>query len=138
MAAKKAPVKRKRRKRKGHYITGTYTSTKTGAACKYRSGWELKFMEYLDGEASVKTWWYEAFTIDYISNKKTGRVRRYIPDFKIEYDDGRIEVVEIKPSKRLTRPTVVKKLEAAGIWCRDHGVALRVITERELKGLGLL
>ena len=132
---KKAPRKRKR---KGHYITGSYTSTRSGQVCKYRSGWELKYMEHLDLNADVVAWSYESFTIEYLSNRKTGRMRKYIPDFKVEYVDGHTEVVEIKPSKRLTRPTVVKKLAAAQVWCGVNGVALKIITEVDLKGLGLL
>jgi len=135
MATVKKP--RKKKKRKGHYITGSYTSTRSGQVCKYRSGWELKYMEHLDVNPDVISWSYESFTIEYVSNKKTGRVRKYIPDFRVEYVD-KIVIVEIKPSRRLGQPTVKKKMEAAERWCGEHGVALKVITEFELKLLGLL
>ena len=132
--------RRRRRKngRKGHYITGTYTSTKTGEAYKYRSGWELQYMQYLDECDFVATWTYEAVVIPYISNLKTGKLRNYYPDFMITLSDGRSELVEIKPSKRVLQAAVQKKLRAAAGWCSANGVTLVVMTEVELKGLGLL
>ena len=130
--------KRTKRRRKGHYHRGEYTSKKTGQVCKYRSGWEEKYMTYLDSHDQVISWSYESLSIDYVSNKKTGKTRRYIPDFRIEYLDGRTELVEIKPLRKVNKPTVQKKLLAAQAWCNDHGISLKIITEIELKNLGLL
>lgn len=127
----------KKRKRRGHYHTGTYLSTKTGLTCKYRSGWELSYMQYLDADVRVATWGYECVVIPYVSNQRSGKVRRYHPDFLVTYADGQV-LVEIKPSKRVHQAKVAKKLVAAGDWARAHGVVLTVITEVELKALGLL
>ena len=95
-------------------------------------------MKYLDQDESVSSWSYEPFFIDYISNKRTGKSRKYYPDFRIEYTDGRAEIIEIKPKKRLDQVIVKKKLAAASEWCSINGVTLRVITENELKELGIL
>lgn len=139
MAIKKTRRRRKRStKRRGHYITGVFTSTKTGQACKYRSGWELSYLTYLDNEPTVLTFGYESVKIPYVSNVRTGKLRTYFPDFLVEYVDGHKELVEIKPSKRVHQVAVQKKLKAAGIHCQAHGLTLVVITEHELKGLGLL
>lgn len=136
-------LKRKRRRRrkngrKGHYITGTYTSTRSNADFKYRSGWELAYMKYLDDNEDVFTWSYENVAIPYVSNTRTGKLRKYYPDFQVEWIDGRSELIEIKPSKRVMQTAVQKKLKAAGTYCLAHGLTLVVITEVELKGLGLL
>jgi hypothetical protein len=133
-----AARKRRRRKRKGHYHTGTYTSTKTGQACKYRSGWELAYLAYLDGHAAVKDFGYESVKIPYISNVRTGKVRNYFPDFLVLFVDGSQQLVEIKPKRRVSQVKVQKKLKAAEVWCREHGVTLVVLTEVELKVMGLL
>lgn len=138
MATIKRPKRRRKTGRAGHYITGSYASVLTGKTCKYRSGWELKFMEFLDRSAVIKTWGYETLKIPYISNKKTGKIRTYYPDFCVEYLDGTIEIVEIKPSKRLKQVAVQKKIAAAKDWCGAHSAAFVIITEIELKGLGLL
>src|SRR5579872_3830732 len=126
------------RRRRGHYHRGEYTSTKTGLVCKHRSGWELVYMTYLDAELSVTTWGYESVVIPYVSNVRTGRLRNYHPDFVVTYVDGRRELVEIKPSKRVKQAAVQKKLKAAGSWCAINGVELKVVTEVELKALGLV
>jgi hypothetical protein len=132
-------VRKKRvRRRKKRYHTGTYVSTKTGQACKYRSGWELEYLKWLDAHLMVRTFGYESVKIPYVSNLRTGKLRNYFPDFLVEFTDGSKQLVEIKPSKRLVQAGVKKKLEAAERWCQAHGVSLVVLTERELKVMGLL
>lgn len=130
------PIKRKRR-RKRRYHTGVYTSIKTGQKCCYRSSWELKYLQWLDAHDEVLTFGYEGVKIPYISNLKTGKLRTYYPDFWVEYVDGRKQLVEIKPKKRLTQARVQKKLKAAETWCQEHGAVLVVLTEVELLALGL-
>lgn len=131
-------AKKRRRRRKKRYHTGTYTSTKTGKDCKYRSGWELAFLKWLDAHAAVKDFMYEEVKIPYVSNLRSGKVRHYYPDFYIEFTDGSKQLVEIKPKKRVSQVAVQKKLKAAEVWCLEHGARLVVLTEVELKGMGLL
>ena len=131
-------IKRKKRRRKKRYHTGTYVSFKTGAECKYRSGWELAYMKWLDAHAEVVHFGYEAVKIPYVSNLKTGKVRHYFPDFLVTFKDGSKTLVEIKPKKRVSQLAVQKKLKAAEVWCQAHGASLQVITECELKVMGLL
>ena len=95
-------------------------------------------MQWLDANDTVVTWSYESVVIPYVSNVRSGKVRKYHPDFMVEYVGGRLEMVEIKPSKRVHQAKVAKKLLAAGDHCRTHGVTLVVVTEVELKAMGLL
>lgn len=132
MAVVKKPRKRKRKR---HYITGSYVSARSGQTFKYRSGWELKYMEHLDVNPDVVSWSYESFFIEYLSNVKTGRMRKYTPDFKVEYKDGHIEIIEVKPVSRLKNVKVVKKIAAARNWCHINNVQFKIITEVELKNL---
>lgn len=134
----KQKKKRRKKSRRGHYKRGTFTSVKTQGICNYRSGWELAYMQYLDSSDVVKSFEYENIVIPYVSNIRTGKQRKYYPDFLVEYVDGHRELVEIKPKKRLQQVTVQKKLKAAEEWCRASGVTLVVITECELKVLHLL
>ncbi len=133
----KKPKTRKRR-RKGRYKRGIHVSTKTGASCKYRSGWELAYLKHLDDNVMVKTFGYESVKIPYISNVRSGKLRNYLPDFLVEYVDGTSQLVEIKPKRKVAHVTVQKKLKAAQEWCNAHSVSLVVITEVELKAMGLL
>jgi len=128
----------RRKKRRGHYHRGEYTSSKTQQVCRYRSGWELSLMQYLDSDPATATWSYESVVIEYVSNARTGKKRRYFPDFYVETASGERQLIEVKPSKKLRQLAVAKKLSAAGDWCRDNQVTLRIITEVELKELGLL
>lgn len=132
------PAKKRRRRRKGsRYHRGLHVSPK-GGECKYRSGWELSYFQYLDSDPQVLSYTYEGLKIPYVSNAKTKRLRNYIPDILVTYVDGHRELVEIKQARKVHTPPVAKKLLAAGDWCRSHDVTLKIITEHELKELGLL
>lgn len=133
--AKKKP---RRRRRKRAYKTGTYTSTKTGKTCKYRSGWELKYFEHLDTDPDVLDWESEPFTIPYVSNKKTGRIRNYIPDVLVRRKSSGVTLEEIKPTNKLQKRLVARKIRAGQEWADDNKVKFSIITEVELKALGLL
>lgn len=131
----KKPRKRPRKKR---YHTGVYVSTKTGQHCKYRSGWELKYLVWLDSDPNVIDFGYEALKIPYVSNLRTGKLRNYLPDFFVKYFDGTSQVVEIKPKRKVMQATVQKKLKAAEGWCKANGSTLVILTEVDLKALGLM
>lgn len=135
MPAKKS---NSRRKKKGRYHRGDYVSSKMGVSYRYRSGWEEKFMAYLDSNPEVKSWTYEATVIEYISNVRTKKVRRYYPDFYVKYQNDIEEIIEIKPKRKIEQSVVKKKIEAAKQWCSDHRMTYRIITEIELKDIGLL
>lgn len=132
----KTTTKTKKR-RKGKYHRGDYTSSKSGVTYRYRSGWELQYMQFLDLDPTVFEWSYETSSITYISNKSTGRTRKYIPDFQVKYLDGRQELVEIKPKRKLSGLLVQKKITAAKEWCEAHQIAFKIITEVELKAISI-
>ena len=128
---------KKKRRRKGHYHRGVHISPIAGE-CKHRSGWELKYMVHLDSDVNVTNWSYEKLIIEYISNIKTGKIRKYYPDFYVEYKDGSCVVVEIKPKRKLDQAIIKKKIAAAEQWCVTHGATYKILTETELKDMGLL
>lgn len=128
---------KKKRKRRGHYNRGEYISPIAGL-CKHRSGWELTYMKYLDNNPEVVNWSYEKIVIEYISNLRTKKIRKYIPDFYVEYSDGHCEIVEIKPKRKLDQAIIKKKLDAAVKWCRENGLIYKIITEIQLRDLGIL
>lgn len=95
-------------------------------------------MQHMDDNDKVVSFQYEQVKIPYVSNVRTGKLRNYLPDFLVTYVDGSQHLVEIKPKKRLEQVKVAKKLKAAELWCREHGVTLEVVTEIELRAMGLL
>ena len=130
-------MQKKRKKKRSRYHRGTYVSHIAGE-CKFRSSWEEKYMRYLDSDPNVASWSYEKLIIEYVSNKRTGKVRKYYPDFFVEMKDGARVVIEIKQKRKLDQIIVRKKTKAAEEWCVSHGAIYRLLTEIELKQLGIL
>ncbi len=123
----------------------------------YRSGWELKLMNYLDKHPHVTRWNSEEVVIPYRSCVD-GKMHRYFPDFYVEKTNpvGKKEkvLIEVKPYKETIPPKVqntkknkptkrylneVKtwgtnssKWNAAEEYCKDRGWKFQIITEKEL------
>lgn len=131
-------MKKRKRRRKSRYKRGTHESAKlTNGPANYRSGWELAYMKWLDEDVDVISYEYEPFFIEYISNIRTGKKRKYYPDVLVKRTSS-TELVEIKPKNKLTKPIVLKKINAASQWAPANGMKLVVITEVELKQLGVI
>lgn len=88
----------------GRYKKGTHFSPKANKKFKYRSGWELKYMQYLDNNPDIEFYDYECLKIPYVYRKK---IKSYCPDFVI----GDI-IVEIKPAYKLTVKKNIAKFAA--------------------------
>jgi hypothetical protein len=119
----------------------------------YRSGWELKFMQWCDRSPNIIKYGSEEFCIPYYNPVKQ-RVCRYFPDFIIEVleSNGKIQkyVIEIKPKKQTVPPTQgnkktktyineintyavnQSKWKAAQEFCKDNMIGFKIITEQEL------
>ena len=114
---------------------------------RYRSGWELSFMIFLDNNDNVMQWASESIQIPY-RNPVTGKQSIYVPDFLITYRTRQntliAEVIEIKPkkqsiieSKMSNRDRMVvainyAKWDSATKWCNRNGLKFRVITEADM------
>jgi hypothetical protein len=115
---------------------------------KYRSGWELAFMQFCDNNTSVLQWASESLRIPY-RHPLTGKPTIYVPDFLVLYENKRgqkvAEIVEIKPKKQsIIESKVVSardravvainhaKWAAANAYCKAQGLTFRVITEDDL------
>lgn len=133
---KRLRKKRKRVSRKAK--RGIHVSSKCPTPINYRSGWELKYALHLDGNDDVVSYLYEPYPIEYVSNYRTGKRRKYWPDFEVTLKNGVRVLVEIKPKKKLTLLTNIKKFAAASAMCVLNGMTFQVVTEVELKSLGLM
>ena len=111
---------------------------------KYRSGWELRVMMFLDENKHITNWASESISIPYRS-PLDGQIHKYIPDFFIVYEDKfhqlKAEIIEVKP-KSQTSLTEAKtkhdqlhavvnqaKFLSATAYCKQHGYVFRVISE---------
>jgi hypothetical protein len=114
---------------------------------KYRSGWEMTFMIFLDNNDHILQWASESVSIPY-RNPLTGKMSMYVPDFIVTYRNRdntmRAELIEIKPRKQSLieekqsqrdRAQVAinyAKWDAATKWARQNGLTFRVINEDQI------
>jgi len=129
-----SPKPRKRRKSR-RAKRGIHVSPKCLEPIHYRSSWELKYALYLDNNPLVVSYRYEPYSIPYVSNVRTGRVRQYWPDFEIVQSCGLRVLVEIKPIKKMSQPRNIKKRLAAEAFCSVTGTKYEIVTEIELRTL---
>ena len=134
------------------FAQGPYTVKNTAkyvgkGVPRYRSGWELAFMRFLDNNDHVMQWASESIQIPY-RNPITGKQSIYVPDFLITYRSRQntliAEVIEIKPKKqsvieskmsnkdRMVVAVNYAKWASAEKWCARNGLKFRVITELDL------
>ncbi len=113
----------------------------------YRSGYELKFMNWADLNQDVVEWASETVVIPYRSPLDR-RIHRYFVDFYLKTVGGTY-LIEVKPD-RFTRPPeprrkTKKYLQEVAQWgvneakwksaqefCDDRGWIFKIITEKEL------
>jgi hypothetical protein len=135
-----------------NYRQGAYTVKNTAkyvgrGTPRYRSGWELTFMMFLDSNENVLQWASESISIPY-RNPLTGKSSMYVPDFLVTYrgpnNTTKAELIEIKPKKQ---SLVESKMNAneraivavnyakwhhATLWAKRNGLTFRVITEDQI------
>jgi len=124
----------------------------------YRSGWELRYMRFLDGSDDIINWSSEPFPIRYVS-PIDNNYHRYFPDFFVKMWNGKRYVVEIKPFKETKPPRKTKRKEkyleerkrkhreikrwnmynvnkskwnAAEVFCEENNMEFVVITEKHM------
>ena len=115
---------------------------------RYRSSWELTFMNFCDNNPSVLQWASEAIHVNY-RNPFTNKNTIYVPDFFVVHVDAHnkqhAEIWEIKPNKETTLEAAgnSKRAQAAAIlnmckwqacqaYCKANGLGFRIITENDL------
>lgn len=114
---------------------------------KYKSTWELYFMNFLDQNDSFVKWGYECFKIPYYNPVKR-KTMYYYPDFFVCYRDKNnnlnFEMIEIKPlsesileSAKTTNQKIQavinkQKWDSAKAWCEKRNIKFRVLTEKDM------
>jgi hypothetical protein len=114
----------------------------------YRSGYEVKFMNWCDRNADVTEWNSEEVVIPYRS-PMDNKVHRYFIDFYIKVN-GKQYLIEVKPDRYTRPPPIPKrktkrflnevaqfavneaKWKSAREFCLDRNLEFKIITEKEL------
>jgi hypothetical protein len=126
LVEKNKKKKPKSKRKKKLYKTGIHISPKCKNPIKYRSGWEYIAAQAFDLDKNVVEYEYESFTIPYIANVRSGKLRTYLPDFLVTYNDGTKIIVEIKKTNALSHAIVIKKAEAAEKWAKKKGMLYQI------------
>lgn len=122
--------------RKGGYKTGQFLSAKNQTSYPYRSAYEYAYFKKLEADDRVLQYVVEPFQIPYIDEEN--HKRTYKPDIIVLYNDGSLEVVEIKPKEMLVNVRVQRKAAAAKSFLKknykDAVISYKFITEEEIFG----
>lgn len=81
----------------------------------------------LENDAAVAKWMKRHnITIPWIDGQK--HQRRYVPDFLVEYVDGKRVILEVKDPSRVDSNDVQRKRKAAEIWCKQRNMDYVIAT----------
>jgi hypothetical protein len=120
---KDGKLKNKRPKFREGYLMSTKNG---GKEMHYRSGMECEVYECLEVMPEVLGYEVEPFAVQY---SFMGEIHEYNPDLKILFDDGRIEIWEIKPANQTSLPKNSAKWAACQQYCDTRGFQFMVLTE---------
>ena len=123
-----------------------------------RSSWEQRMCNWLDYNDKVLSWSSEGHKIPYFDptyfdpmSGKSGKNRRYYPDFYAMFENRKKFIIEVKPEKDMRLPkkkgkksqkTMMMrehtyhinqaKFKAARQYCKKLGMEFVIITEKDL------
>lgn len=112
----------------------------------FRSSWETAYAGALERSPSVKSWSSEPFSITYYNPIKK-RMTLYWPDFVVEFANGQVLIVEIKPLKEALAEKAktlydkamvlqnMAKWQACAAFAKTQGWGFKVYTEKDLAAL---
>lgn len=88
---------------------------------RFDSDLERRMMVRLDADPDVKKWMKRhGISIPWIDGQR--HQRRYLPDFIVQYDDGRKVIIEVKDPSRIDSNDVQRKRKAAEMWCKQRNM----------------
>lgn len=94
---------------------------------KYDSDLERQMMNRLERDPHVAKWMKRhGVTIPWIDGQK--HQWRYVPDFLVQYEDGRKVVIEVKDPSRIDSNDVQRKRKAAEMWCNQRKMEYVIAT----------
>ena len=95
---------------------------------RYQSDLERRMMVRLESDPTVTKWMKRhGISIPWVDTQK--HMRRYLPDFLVEYTSGRKALIEVKDPSRMTDSDEVKrKRKAAEMWCKRRDMDYVIAT----------
>jgi DNA-directed RNA polymerase subunit RPC12/RpoP len=119
----------KKKTRKPKFREGYFESKKNNCSLHYRSGYECEVYELLEQDGDVVTFAVEPYKVPYYHE---GKWLEYIPDLRVNYMGGKVEIWEIKPSTQTRLEKNKDKWKAMEVYAEKLGWQFKVITETEI------
>ena len=109
-------------------LTGQITSLKRNDQVDFESSLERDYIHLLEFDDEVRIYYEQPLKIEFAK-------RYYIPDFYVEYWDGKIEIVEIKYSTDLIEnaKSYNAKFKAAEEFCKENNLSFKILTEKDIR-----
>lgn len=103
-------------------ISGYFQSNKNNETIYFSSANELRFLYLAENDKNIISFGRcEQFNV--------GNGKWRTPDFKVEYANRKLEVIEVKPLNRLDEEEIVKQIEESKKCAKELGYSYRVWTE---------
>ncbi|MGP4965196.1 MULTISPECIES: TnsA endonuclease N-terminal domain-containing protein [Psychrobacter] len=110
-----------------------------GSTCNFESSLERDFLMILDFDPLVATVCEQPLTLKYQDDDR--KRRQYTPDMLVTYSDEAAPIlyeVKYREDLRENWHIMKPKFQAAIRYCKQQGWGFRIVTEREIRGTGLL
>lgn len=116
--------------RSGRGYRGKFPSLKLGRLVHWESLLERDAILQTEYDPSVLTYQEQPCVVTYYDAE--GTVRRYTPDLRIERQTG-VTIVEVKPKRKLSQPSLRGKLEAIALRMQEREQAFQILTEIDIR-----
>jgi len=112
------------------YKNGHIKLIRFDKAFYYRSSYERQALLLLNSLADVISISCEAISVKYVDDKNISHY--YIPDFLVTTEDGKVHIIEVKPSCFITDRINQIKFKACEQYAKEHNMSFSVWTEKLL------
>lgn len=111
-------------------LTGSITSIKNNSIVEFESSLERDFIYLLEYDNNVRKYFEQPIKISFYYNNCQ---KFYIPDFFVEYDNGKKQVIEIKYKADLNDELNKIKFRVANDFCKRNNIEFKVFTEDDIR-----
>lgn len=113
----------------GRGFRAKFSSQKMGRMIRCESLLEMHAVRLAEFARDIVTIEEQPFTLRY---RAGGKARRYTPDFRFRWKDGRDWTVEVKPQEKMALPSNQSKFARIGDVISESGATFIVLTEAQL------
>lgn len=118
-------------RRSGKNFRGYFPSRRLGRLVGWESLHERDAIRLVEYDPTVAS--YEEQPSEEIYYEVSGKARRYYPDLRVHYRNGRVVDIEVKPRQKLEDPRIEAKFKRIQKRYKELGRRFEIWTEREIR-----